>query len=86
MTETKPPHDAPPAIESIAKNDAARGLRAFSYPPTHPAMALWCAPETGLLDRLAIWMQACSAHPGRTLVLLPYAQLLPLARRLWSDR
>ena len=49
-------------------------------------MALWCAPETGLLDRLAIWMQACSAHPGRTLVLLPYAQLLPLARRLWSDR
>ena len=49
-------------------------------------MTLWCAPETGLLDRLASWMQACSAHPGRTLVLLPYAQLLPLARRLWSDR
>ena len=25
------------------------------------------------------------ADPGRTLVLLPYAQLLPLARRVWSD-
>ncbi|WP_296508598.1 PD-(D/E)XK nuclease family protein [Rhodoferax sp.] len=49
-------------------------------------MALWCAPGTGLLDRLADWMQERNAHPGRTLVLLPYAQLLPLARRLWSDR
>jgi len=86
VTETKSPHDAPRAIDSIAKNDAARGLRAFSYPSTHPAITLWSAHGTGLLDRLEHWLQSGDFHPGRTLVLLPYAQLLPLARRLWSER
>lgn len=46
-------------------------------------MALWVAPETGLLARIAAEMQRLGAHPARTLVLLPYAQLLPLAQRLW---
>jgi ATP-dependent helicase/nuclease subunit B len=35
--------------------------------------------------RLQRWIADSGAHPGRTLVLLPYAQLLPLARRVWSD-
>lgn len=85
MTETKPPHDAPQTITGIAKSDAARGLRAFAYAPSHPAMALWSAPGSGLMVRLQRWIADSSAHPGRTLVLLPYAQLLPLARRVWSD-
>ena len=25
------------------------------------------------------------AHPARTVVLLPYAQLMPLARKLWAQ-
>lgn len=85
MTETKPPHDAPQAITGIAKSDAARGLRAFSYAASHPSMALWSAPVSGLVPRLQQWIASSGAHPGRTLVLLPYAQLLPLARRVWSD-
>ncbi|NBX22076.1 MAG: hypothetical protein EBR58_12210, partial [Betaproteobacteria bacterium] len=85
MTETKPPHDTPQAITGIAKSDAAHGLRAFSYPASHPAMALWSAPERGLVHRLQHWIAETGAHPGRTLVLLPYAQLLPLARRVWAD-
>ena len=72
-------------MEDIAKSDSSGGLRAFNYPPNHPAMALWVHPHTGLLARLAAEMDRRSAHPARTLVLLPYAQLLPLANRLWPQ-
>nr|WP_315464691.1 PD-(D/E)XK nuclease family protein [uncultured Rhodoferax sp.] len=48
-------------------------------------MVLWTAPERGLVHRLQQWMTGRGAHAGRVLVLLPYAQLLPLARRVWSD-
>lgn len=75
-------------IGDIGKNDAPAGprgeLRAFNYSPEHPAMALWLAPETGLLARLQAALAQRGAHPARTLVLLPYAQLLPLAQRLWA--
>jgi ATP-dependent helicase/nuclease subunit B len=30
-------------------------------------------------------MRACGAHPARTVVLLPYAQLMPQAARLWAQ-
>ena len=30
-------------------------------------------------------IQAAGAHPARTVVLLPYFQLLPLARRAWAQ-
>lgn len=72
-------------MASIAKNDFPKALRAFAYGVEHPAMALWVAPETGLLARIAADLQRLGAHPARTLVLLPYAQLLPLARRLWPS-
>jgi ATP-dependent helicase/nuclease subunit B len=84
VTETKPHDLDAPAMNGIAKNDAPQGLRAFSYGPDHPAMALWVHPQTGLLARIAGAMAAVDAHPARTLVLLPYAQLLPLANRLWG--
>lgn len=38
----------------------------------------------GLLARLAALMAQRGAHAARTVVLVPYAQLMPLARRLWS--
>ncbi|OYQ41443.1 hypothetical protein CHU94_07815 [Rhodoferax sp. TH121] len=47
-------------------------------------MALWLAEASGLLPRIQAQLQARQAHPARTLVLLPYAQLLPLASRLWA--
>ncbi len=37
-----------------------------------------------LLDRLARLMARRGAHAARTVVLVPYAQLMPLARRLWA--
>lgn len=45
----------------------------------HPAQALW----QGLLHRLAQLIGERDAHPARTVVLLPYAQLMPVARRFW---
>ncbi len=71
-------------MASIAKSDSNTGLRAFSYGAEHPAMALWLADAAGLLPRIHAQLQARQAHPARTLVLLPYAQLLPLASRLWA--
>lgn len=47
-------------------------------------MALWAAEGSGFVHRLLSWLQNRGAHAGRTLVLLPYAQLLPLASRAWA--
>jgi len=47
-------------------------------------MQLWMHPQTGLLVRLAGEITLRKAHPARVIVLLPYAQLLPLASRLWA--
>lgn len=71
-------------MASIAKNDGLGGLRAFQYPPDHAAMALWLAADHGLLARVQATLQAMQAHPARSVVLLPFAQLLPLAQRLWA--
>lgn len=71
-------------ITRIAKNDAPSELRAFDFGSDHPAMALWLEPVQGLLARLQTAMLQRQAHPARTLVLLPFAQLLPLAQRLWA--
>ncbi|HEY1103481.1 MAG TPA: PD-(D/E)XK nuclease family protein, partial [Burkholderiaceae bacterium] len=45
---------------------------------------LWLAPGTGVMARLADAMALRQAHPSRTLVLLPYFQLVPLARQMWA--
>jgi ATP-dependent helicase/nuclease subunit B len=47
-------------------------------------MALWLAPNQGVLVRIQQTLEAMNAHPARSVVLLPYAQLLPLAQRLWA--
>jgi ATP-dependent helicase/nuclease subunit B len=51
----------------------------------HPSVLLWTAPEHGLLHRIQAQLRQRNAHPARTVVLLPYAQLLPLAARLWAQ-
>ncbi len=72
-------------MEGIGKIDASGGIAAFSYADDHPVMALWVHPRVGFLSRLQAAFQAREAHPARTLVLLPYAQLRPLASRLWAQ-
>ena len=72
-------------MDGIGKIDASGGIAAFSYPDDHPMVALWAQAQTGFLSRLQVALQARGAHPARTLVLLPYAQLRPLAARLWAQ-
>ncbi len=47
---------------------------------TAPAQALWAH----WMGAVAQCMQQRQAHPARTVVLLPFAQLMPLARRHWA--
>ena len=61
------------------------GLPAPELLQGHPAMALWLHPQTGLLARVRAEVAQRGAHPARTVVVLPYAQLRPLATRLWSQ-
>ncbi len=76
-------------MEDIAKSDLpgpwTPSIAAFSYPADHPAVALWSRAGTGLLHRLQAQIKASGAHPARTVVLLPYAQLRPLASRMWAQ-
>ncbi|OOG51768.1 PD-(D/E)XK nuclease family protein [Polaromonas sp. C04] len=57
--------------------------------PGHPVRALWLDPQDGLIARIAAAIEHCMAqpalHPVQTVVLLPYAQLMPLAQKLWSQ-
>ena len=72
-------------MDGIEKNDAATGIAAFSYPSNHPVMALWLDPQHGLLPRLQQALATRGVHPARALVLLPYAQLRPLATHCWMQ-
>ena len=51
----------------------------------HPVDRLWRDPATGWLARIAHAIDARGAHPARTVVLLPYAQLMPVAQRRWAE-
>jgi ATP-dependent helicase/nuclease subunit B len=73
-------------MNDIVKIDGSGELAAFSYPDDHPVMAMWMHAVQGFLSRLDAALHAASVHPSRTLVLLPYAQLRPLAARLWTRR
>jgi ATP-dependent helicase/nuclease subunit B len=42
--------------------------------------ALW----RHVLDEVSQHLQQCGAHPARTVVLVPYAQLMPWAQRYWA--
>ena len=53
--------------------------------PDHPVLRAWLAPHVGVVARIQAEMQAAHAHPARTVVLLPYAQLMPQAARMWAQ-
>ncbi len=55
------------------------------WPAGHPVRDRWLDPHSGLLARLHAAMAARAAHPSRTLVLVPYAQLMPVAAQLWAE-
>lgn len=89
MTETNPFDDRQSPMNGIDKSDLpsrhTSHIAAFSYPAEHPAVAVWTRAETGLLHRLNAHLQVAGAHLARSVVLLPYAQLRPLASRLWAQ-
>jgi ATP-dependent helicase/nuclease subunit B len=47
----------------------------------HPSMRHWRELVRTLRDEIG----RRGAHPARTVVLLPYAQLMPVARRFWAE-
>ncbi len=55
------------------------------HSPQHPVDQLWCEPQTGWLARIAQAIAQRQAHPARSVVLLPYAQLMPQAQRRWAE-
>lgn len=71
-------------MNTIAKIDFSAGVPGAPA-GAHPALALWLDPASGLLVRIQAAMRQRGAHPARTVVLLPYAQLMPLAARLWAQ-
>ncbi|HSV51396.1 MAG TPA: PD-(D/E)XK nuclease family protein, partial [Burkholderiaceae bacterium] len=69
-------------MDEIAKShDAAEdsSLYRIQHPPT------WLERERGLIARIAAALHELRAHPARSVVLLPYAQLMPLASRMWAQ-
>jgi len=52
---------------------------------THPVRVRWLARPHGLMSFIAREMARCQAHPARTVVLLPFAQLMPVAQRMWAE-
>jgi ATP-dependent helicase/nuclease subunit B len=47
----------------------------------HPSARRW----RELVQALREEITRRGAHPARTVVLLPYAQLMPIARRFWAE-
>jgi ATP-dependent helicase/nuclease subunit B len=50
----------------------------------HPAHALWCDPAHGLVGRISRALAERGLHAARTVVLMPYAQLMQVARAMWA--
>ncbi len=73
-------------MAAIAK--ALQSLDKPSMQPTehHPAHALWCEPGRGIVERIARLVAERGIHPSRALVLVPYAQLMHVARAMWAAR
>lgn len=67
------------------RNEEAAVMAAILENEAWPVLGRWLAPEDGWLACIDAEMRARGAHPARTVVLLPYAQLMPLAARLWAQ-
>ena len=49
----------------------------------HPAHALWRDPVQGIVARISQALAERRVHAARTVVLVPYAQLMQVARDMW---
>ncbi len=74
------------AMTRMNTSDASSAIRWLDLAQDLPATRLWTQPGSGVLARVQAAMQARDAHPARTLVLLPYAQLLGQTRALWAQQ
>lgn len=72
-------------MDAIAKIHPIPGLPAPALLVDHVVMQQWWSPSGGLLYQLRRHMDAAAANPARCVVLLPYAQLRPMAQRLWQQ-
>jgi ATP-dependent helicase/nuclease subunit B len=50
----------------------------------HPVQALWCDPADGVVARIVRALAERQLHAARTVVLVPYAQLMGVARGMWA--
>ncbi|CAN5853620.1 hypothetical protein BH11PSE13_BH11PSE13_33950 [soil metagenome] len=50
----------------------------------HPMRALWCAAGDGVIARISQHLASRQVHAARTVVLVPYAQLMAVARDMWT--
>lgn len=50
----------------------------------HPVQALWCDPADGVVARIVRALGERQLHAARTVVLVPYAQLMAVARGMWA--
>jgi ATP-dependent helicase/nuclease subunit B len=50
----------------------------------HPVQALWCDPADGVVARIVRALAERQLHAARTVVLVPYAQLMAVARGMWA--
>lgn len=50
----------------------------------HPVQALWCDPADGVVARIVRALDERQLHAARTVVLVPYAQLMAVARGMWA--
>lgn len=50
-----------------------------------PVRAPWCDPAQGLVARIAAHIAQHALHPSRTVVLVPYGQLIAIGRAMWAQ-
>ena len=77
---TESPFSRPLAAADSPAPDV--GTAAAPFPSSHPTLAAWHS----LLACIHQTLHALAAHPARSVVLLPYEQLLPLARQRWAQQ
>ncbi|RZI91831.1 MAG: PD-(D/E)XK nuclease family protein, partial [Variovorax sp.] len=53
--------------------------------PRHPVEALWRDPAEGLVARIRSVLDERQLHPAQCVVLVPYAQLMAVARDVWAE-
>jgi ATP-dependent helicase/nuclease subunit B len=85
VTETKTPTVAADPMATIGKIHPVLGLPAPEMLADHLVFRQWLAAPGGLLHRLRKAVLEAYVNPARCTVLLPYAQLRPLAQRLWQQ-